>query len=337
VRDQLRTFRFGVLMGGLSRERDVSLRSGARVLESLLRQGFDAVGIDVDHRIADRLRENEVTFAFIALHGRHGEDGTIQGMLELLGIPYTGSGVLASALGMDKVACKRLLASVGVPTAPFAVIDVDRGIDEEVARIIDSIGLPVVVKPVSEGSSIGVSIAATADALNHAIRQNLYSYGKVFAERFVRGREVTVGVLGTNGGARPLPVLELRSENEFYDYEAKYTQGMTQFIIPAEISDESTDAVQRSAVMAHRTLGCRGFSRVDAIIDEAGAPFVLEINTIPGLTELSDLPAQARAAGMEFDDLVFEIVKGAYIENHPQRAAPPEGIDRVGSPADAPH
>ena len=319
MREQLQSLRIAVLMGGVSREREVSLRSGNRVLESLLRQGFDAIGIDVDHHVAARLGSERVNFAFIALHGRHGEDGTIQGLLEILGIPYTGSGVLASALGMNKVATKRLLAGAGVATAPFALIDVDRGVDEEVRRIERELGLPLVVKPVSEGSSIGVHIADTSEALNRAVRSDLYYFGKIFVERFVRGREVSIGVLGTNGSSRALPVLELKPKNRFYDYEAKYTKGLTEFVLPADLTASTTLLVQEAAVTAHRALGCRGFSRVDAIVADDGTPFVLEVNTIPGLTELSDLPAQAAAAGMGFDELIFEILKTAYVENHPQR------------------
>jgi D-alanine-D-alanine ligase len=319
MREQLQTLRIGVLMGGVSREREVSLRSGSRVLESLLRQGFQAIGIDVDHHIPERLRSSNVNFAFIALHGRHGEDGTIQGLLEILGIPYTGSGVLASALGMNKVTTKRLLATAGVPTAPFALLDVDKGVEEEVQRVERELGLPLVVKPVSEGSSIGVHIADSLAALQSAVRSDLYYFGKILIEKFVPGREVSVGVLGTNGTSRALPVLELRPKNRFYDYEAKYTKGLTEFVLPAELPDAVTHRVQEAAVTAHRALGCRGFSRVDAIVAEDGTPFVLEVNTIPGLTELSDLPAQAAAAGMSFDDLIFEILKTAYVENHPQR------------------
>ena len=319
MQEQLRSLNIGVLMGGPSRERAVSLRSGARVLESLLGQGFRATGLDVDHRIAARLAENDINFAFLAVHGRFGEDGALQGLLEVAGIPYTGSGVLASSVAMNKVATKRLLHSVGVPTAPFSEIDVDRGVDVEARRVADSLGLPLVVKPVAEGSSLGVRIVDSHAALEKALRSDLYYYGKVFAEKFVAGCEVTVGILGTNGASRALPVLELRPKNQFYDYEAKYTDGMTEFVIPAELSPAATSAVQRAATTTHRTLGCRGMSRVDAIVTDAGEVSVLEVNTIPGLTELSDLPAQAGAAGMSFDELIFEILKSAYVDNHPQR------------------
>jgi D-alanine-D-alanine ligase len=319
MREQLQSLRIAVLMGGLSREREVSLRSGSRVLESLLRQGFSAIGIDPDHHIAERLQETKVDFAFLALHGRYGEDGTIQGLLELLGIPYTGSGVLASALAMNKVATKRMLRAAGVATAEFDVIDVDRGVDEEVRRIAERLGLPAVVKPVAEGSSIGVHIVDTVAELAQAVRKDLYYFGKIFVERFLSGREVSVGILGTNGASRALPVLELKPKNRFYDYQAKYTHGMTDFLLPAPFEPAVTEAIQQAAVTAHRAIGCRGFSRIDAIVTPDGTPFVLEANTIPGLTELSDLPAQARAAGMSFDELIFEILKTAYVENHPSR------------------
>jgi D-alanine-D-alanine ligase len=260
----------------------------------------------------------------VALHGRYGEDGCIQGLLEMLGIAYTGSGVAASALAMNKVAAKRMFTAVGIPTAPYHIVDIERGVDAEVERVVSGLGLPVVVKPVQEGSSIGVKIADSSAELNQIIRSNIFEFGKVYCEAFLEGRELTVGVLGTNGGARALPVLELRPRHRFYDYEAKYTEGMTDFIVPAEIPPQAAAAAQQHALAAHRALGCAGLSRVDMVLAEGNSPQVLEVNTIPGLTELSDLPAQARAAGMSFDDLVFEIVKSAYVERFPRRTNPRE-------------
>ena len=318
MRERLLSLRVGVLMGGMSREREVSLRSGARVLESLRRQGFEAFPIDVDHRVAQTLGAERVDLAFVALHGRYGEDGTIQGLLELLGIPYTGSGVTASAIGMNKVATKRILSAVGVPAAAFTLVDIENGVRHEVERVASLLGLPVVVKPITEGSSLGVAIADTLDELEAAVRQDIYEYGKIYCEAFIEGREITVGVLGTNGASRALPILELRPKKRFYDFEAKYTPGMTEFILPAELPPDITELAQAHAVTAHRALGCSGMSRVDMIVAD-DTPYVLEVNTIPGFTETSDLPAQAQAAGMSFDELIFEIVKAAYVERHPHR------------------
>jgi len=336
MRQSLLQLRVGVLMGGLSREREVSLRSGGNILASLKRQGFDAVSIDVDHRVAEVLKEERIDLAFIALHGRYGEDGCIQGLLEMLGIPYTGSGVMASAVAMNKVATKRVLSAAGIPTAPFAVIDIERGVDAEVARMVSEFGLPVVVKPVSEGSSIGITIADSVEELNQAVRRAVYEFGKVYCEAFLAGREITVGVLGTNGSARALPVLELRPKNRFYDFEAKYTHGLTEFVLPAELPPALTTLVQEVAVKAHRALGCAGMSRVDMIVTADGVPNVLEINTIPGFTDLSDLPAQAKEAGMSFDELVFEILKTAYVERHPHRTNAREDAPAASTAAASP-
>jgi D-alanine-D-alanine ligase len=338
MRERLLDLKIGVLMGGLSREREISLRSGGRVLDSLIRQGFDAVGLDVDHQIWETLKSAEIDLAFIALHGRYGEDGSIQGLLELAGLPFTGSGVMASALGMNKVATKRILSSLELPSPAYHVVDIECGVDAEVQKIIKNIGLPVVVKPVSEGSSIGITIAESGQELNDIVRAAVYEFGKIYCEQYIAGREITVGVLGTNGSARALPVLELRPKRAFYDYEAKYTAGMTDFVLPAEISPELTKHVQDIAVSTHRALGCAGMSRVDMMLNADDAPYVLEVNTIPGFTETSDLPAQAKAAGISFDDLIFEIMKSAFVERHPNRTnaredAPRSETDERQSPA----
>jgi D-alanine-D-alanine ligase len=319
MRANLMGLRVGVLMGGPSHEREISLRSGERVLESLHRQGFDAVGIAVDEDLVERLRREKIDIAFVVLHGRYGEDGCVQGLLEIMRIPYTGSGVTASALAMNKVATKRVLAAVGIATARFELVDIERGVDLEIERLVERLGLPLVVKPLQEGSSIGVEIADGADQLNQLIRRSVYDFGKIYCEAFIPGRELTVGVLGTNGSARALPVLELKPKRRFYDYHAKYTQGLTEFVVPAPLSPQLTEAVQQSALAAHRALGCAGMSRVDMILAEGDVPTVLEVNTIPGFTATSDLPAQAAAAGISFDDLVFEVLKAAWVVSHPER------------------
>jgi D-alanine-D-alanine ligase len=300
----LRTKRIGVLMGGLSGERDVSLRSGANCLRALLAKGYDAVSIDALQDVARRLDEERVEVAFLALHGRYGEDGTIQGLLEIMGIPYTGSGVLASALGMNKVAAKKVVMGSGLPTPAYCEVDADEPSEVAVARIEAALGLPVMLKPVEEGSSLGVSKCGDACSLRSSIDNARSDYGAVLAERFVAGREITVGVLQRNGLTETLPILELVPKNEFYDYEAKYTDGLTKFVLPAPLPPLVYAEAESLAIAAFAAVGCRGYARVDIMIDEAGAPWFIEVNTLPGMTDTSDLPAQAKAAGISYEDLV---------------------------------
>jgi len=315
IKRKLRGRRIAVLMGGTSGERAVSLRSGRNVLRALRSHGLDAVEIDpADPDFVRSLIDGKIDLAFIALHGRGGEDGSIQGLLESLNIPYTGSGVLASALAMNKVASKRIFLSVGIPTPQFMVIDPGVDLNEQCRLAIKRIGLPIVVKPTSEGSSLGVSIVKEEAFLLETVRKTLIQFGDIFLERFIPGREVTVGILGTGEGAYPLPVLELVPRREFYDYEAKYTPGMTRFILPAPFPREIYDRIQEVALMAHRALGCKGVSRVDIRVDPEGTPFVTDVNTVPGLTDLSDLPAQAKCAGIPYDELILRILESALAE-----------------------
>ncbi len=315
IKRKLKGRRIAVLMGGTSGERAVSLRSGRNVLRALRSHGLDAVEIDpADPEFVRSLIDGKIDLAFIALHGRGGEDGAIQGLLESLNIPYTGSGVLASALAMNKVASKRIFQAVGVPTPHFMVIDPSSDLNEQCRLAIEEIGLPIVVKPTSEGSSLGVSIVREVGFLFETVKKTLTQFGDIFLERFIPGREVTVGILGTGEGAYPLPVLELVPKREFYDYEAKYTPGMTRFILPAPFPREIYDHIQEVALMAHRSLGCRGVSRVDMRVDHEGNPFVTDVNTIPGLTDLSDLPAQAKCAGIPYDELILRILESALVE-----------------------
>ncbi len=305
--------RIGVLMGGWSGEREVSLRSGRNVLESLKRQGLEAVGIDVGRDIAARLVKNRIQVAFVILHGPYGEDGTIQGMLEMMGIPYTGSGVLASALAMHKGYSKKIFQESGIPTPNFCWLGRYREQRPDPEHCLEMVGLPVVIKPAAEGSSLGVTIAKTQQQAERDVKAVLRKYGEAVVERYVPGMSVTTGVLGTGDKARALPVLELVPKNEFYDYKAKYTPGLTEFHVPARLPGAVYRKVQETAVTAHRVLGCRGWSRVDAIVDRAGTPWVLEVNTLPGMTDLSDLPAEAKAEGMDYDQLVLEILDSAEI------------------------
>ncbi len=312
MNERLQQQRVGVLCGGMSGEREVSLRSGENVYQACLRLGLDCVKIDVGRDIAERLVREQITLAYIALHGKWGEDGCIQGLLELLGIPYTGSGVMASAIGMNKLYTKRILEAEGIRVPGCVVID-QRSPEASADAALQRFGLPLVVKPVEEGSSIAVTIAHERENLVHAARDLARRYGQSIIEQFVAGKEITTGVLGTGDLATALPILGLEPVDgkEFYDYEAKYTPGMTRFILPADLPPEVYRQAQEIAVQVHRTIGCRGVSRVDAMVQPDGKIFVIEINTLPGMTATSDLPAEAREAGLGFDDVVRRILDSA--------------------------
>jgi D-alanine-D-alanine ligase len=306
--ETLKTSTIGVLMGGLSVEREISLRSGENCLRALLSRGYQAVAIDAVRDVARRLDESGVQVAFLALHGRYGEDGTIQGLLEMMGIPYTGSGVLASALGMNKIAAKKVVVGSGVPTPDYREVGrYETGV-EAAAHIETELGLPVMLKPVEEGSSLGVFKCRETHELSACIERGREEFGTMFAERFVPGREITVGVLERAGRPEALPILELVPKNDFYDFEAKYTKGLTEFILPARLDATTYEEAQRVAIDTFDAIGCRGYGRVDMMVDEAGVPWFIEINTLPGMTELSDLPAQASAAGLSYEDLVETIL-----------------------------
>lgn len=303
--------RIGVLMGGFSREREVSLRSGKGVYDALIRMGYDAVAIDVGRDIVERLKAERVEAAYLALHGEGGEDGRIQGLLEILGIPYTGSGVLGSALSMDKIYSKLVLSRRGIPTPDFYVLDPAVPAAVQADEIVRNLGLPVMTKPSGEGSSIGMELIKEPGDLAPALEKLLAAYPRSFVEKFIPGKALTVGVVGVGAGTRALPVLELESKNEFYDYEAKYTEGMTQFFCPARISPEETKLVQDTALAAHLALECSGVSRVDIMLSADGKPQAIEVNGIPGMTTLSDLPAEAAAEGVSYDELVVQILETA--------------------------
>jgi len=308
--------RIAVLMGGKSGEREVSLRSGSGMLESLQKQGYDAVGIDVDENVAQRLREERVEVAVIALHGPGGEDGAIQGLLETIEIPYTGSGVTASALAMDKELTKLVLAHYGLPSLRTEYLRRNGTPPSKQGEIVlEKIGLPVMLKPAAEGSSLGCRIVKAKEELEGAIAELTKTYTCTLAEPFVKGKDLTVGVLGTGKNLRALPVLEMASKKEFYDYEAKYTEGLTELICPARISDEMTAEAQRLALAAHRALGCHGVSRVDFVgSPETGELNILEVNTIPGMTVTSDLPREIATEGGTYDSLVIEILSSATLD-----------------------
>ena len=295
--------RIGVLMGGLSPEREVSLKSGQNVYGALRRRGYRAHAIVLDNpdQIVPAL--GEIDIAFLCLHGGIGEDGTLQALLDVLGIPYVGSGVLACALAMNKLQAKRIFASQKLPTAPWVEYAGELW-PEWQERVTAKLGFPCVVKPVREGSSIGVHIVHTAEELIPACQATYSEFGSLFAEKFIPGKEITAGILRIDGEDRALPLIELRPHREFYDYIAKYTPGECEFIIPAELDAQTTARVQQLALQAHKVLGCFGFSRVDLRVTPQNEPYLLEVNTLPGMTNTSDLPKAAAAMGIEFDDLV---------------------------------
>jgi D-alanine-D-alanine ligase len=298
-----------VLYGGHSSERDVSIASGEAVMNALRTVGFTVTGIDTgEPGYLSALEELHPAVVFIALHGKGGEDGCVQGVCEELGLAYTGSGVLASALAMDKVRSKIVYEAQGLPTPPAVSLTDSTSWSED--DIIARVGTRSVVKPVKEGSSVGMSIVHQRDELQAAIERAFAVDDEVLVERFVSGTEVTVAVLG-NDDLYALPVIEIVPTNEFYDFDAKYTPGGSQHICPAKLSPEIAERCQELAIAAHRALGCRGVSRTDFIIDGDGLPWLLETNTIPGMTTTSLIPDAARVQGMEFPELCTRLVEYA--------------------------
>lgn len=296
--------KIGVLMGGISSERDVSLATGAAILNALRLKGYDAVGIDINRNAPEQIGKAGIEVAFIGLHGKLGEDGAIQGMLEVMGIPYTGSGILASALGMDKAAAKIIFKAAGLMVGPYALLSRE-GRDKAGAVLKNEIGLPAVIKPRAEGSSVGVSIASRESEVGPAL-DHAFSYGRdVLIERYIKGREVQVGILGD----RALGAIEIVPKQAFYDYKAKYEPGMSEHFFPARLSEDVYRSTLDAGLTAHKAIGCRGYSRVDFIIDDKGTPYILEVNTLPGMTSRSLLPEIAKGVGISFPDLVEEILR----------------------------
>lgn len=303
--------RIGVLMGGLSGEREVSLSSGQHVQSALASRGYQAEPIVLDdpNDLVEQLSEVEVVFN--CLHGGTGEDGTLQLLFELLERPYTGSGPLACAWAMDKLAAKQEFSRIGLATPGYVEHREGQDWTEWEERVSRELGYPCVVKPVREGSSLGVHIVQSPEALVEAAQAVHAEYGELFAERFMEGQEITAGVLRIEGEDRALPLVEMRAETELYNYEAKYTPGMTEFIVPAELTGETTERCQDVALAAHQALGCFGFARIDMRVDPNGTPQVLEVNTVPGMTATSDLPQAAEADGLSREELVDRMLQSA--------------------------
>jgi D-alanine-D-alanine ligase len=302
--------RVAVLKGGRSLERQVSLRSGARVEDALKRLDHEVVAIDVALDLIHRLRATEPDVAFIAMHGRDGEDGTVQELLEILGIPYTGSGVLACARATDKVLAKHLMVEAGIPTPEFFAFNEtafrELGAAQALPAIEDRLDFPIVVKPSSQGSALGIKFARSAGDVPAALVAAFSYDSRVLLERYVDGRDLAVSILDDE----PLPVVEaVPRDEEFYDFEARYEIGRTDFVCPAELPAGLTELAQTLAVRTYRLLGCSAFARVDLMLDAAGDLTVLEANPIPGLTETSLLPQAAEAADISFDELVGRILE----------------------------
>ena len=299
--------KIAVLCGGLSSEREVSLRSGKNVYEALKRLGYkNAELIDVDKNIGKTLIDKGIKVAYNALHGKYGEDGCIQGTLELLGIEYTGCGVFSSATCINKEYTKTVLKKYNLPL--IKSVFVKKG--ENVKQAVKDLKYPLMLKPVCEGSSIGMYKVNRPEELEELYNKSAKCNQDILIEEFLVGICATVGVLDNNGETFATEILELRPKNEWYDYEAKYTKGMTEFILPAELSEEMTKSVKEKAIEAYKACGCSGVSRVDFLISE-GIPYILEINTSPGMTTVSDLPAQSAAMGINYDNLVQLILNSA--------------------------
>jgi D-alanine-D-alanine ligase len=306
--------RVAVLKGGPSLERQISLRSAARVEDALEKLGCQVVPIDVGGDLVGRLRESRAEVAFVALHGRGGEDGTVQEILEIVGMPYTGSGVLACIRTMDKVLTKHLLVGNGIPTPDFFAFNEtafrEFGAAEALPAIELQLGFPIVVKPAAQGSALGIKFARSSSDVPEALI-SAFSYDeKVLLERYVEGRELAVSLLDRDGTVQPLPVVEaLPKEEYFFDFEARYEIGKTDYVCPADLPAAVTERVQELAVATYELLGCYGFARVDMILSADDEPQVLEAQAIPGLTDTSLLPQAADAAGLSFEALVERLVE----------------------------
>ncbi len=296
------------MMGGLSREREISLKTGKAILKALTEKGYPVVPMDVGGDIPEKLLKEKIECAFLALHGRFGEDGTIQGMLELMRIPYTGSGVLASALAMHKIMCKKFFLYERLPTPCFEVFQREELKKNSVPSI--SLPLPVVVKPAREGSTIGISIVRKEEELGPALKIAGEYDAEILVEEFMKGREITVGILEEI----PLPIIEIVPRSGFYDYHSKYTKGETQYLLPARLPREKYLHAQEISLKAFQSLGCTGVARVDLMTDENENPWIIDINTMPGMTETSLLPKAASYAGIPFEDLVERILLGASLK-----------------------
>jgi len=303
--------RVGVLMGGVSSEREISLKSGKAIAEALLRQGFDAVALDIssgDHdKIVLHLQDANIDLAFIALHGQLGEDGVVQSILEKENIPYTGSGVDSSRLAFNKVAAYNLFERNNIPIPSYVTLS--KGDELDIKTVTNVLGsFPLIVKPAREGSSFGITLVAGEDELDEAVQSAWRYDDTALIEHYINGRELTVGILGQDA----LPVIEICPKHHFFDFESKYTKGATEYIVPAEITEDMSRELQRVALKVHQILKCEDFSRIDFMVDARQKYYVLELNTIPGFTSMSLLPMAAAHYGLSFDQLCRQLTELAY-------------------------
>lgn len=310
--------KIAVLLGGISKEREISIRSGKRIVQALRKVGHEVDEIDVREDFIYKvalLKKYDV--AFNILHGTFGEDGRMQSILDIIGIPYTGSGVETSVLAFDKYLCNLYVEKLSsaysdILSVPgFLLIRKEQFTENTLSRIEKFPGLPCVVKPRNEGSSIGTHICFSIDELKNALKQVLENYGEAIVQEYIRGKEITISIIDINRKSTVLPILELRPKKLFYDYEAKYTDGMTEFVLPAELDNELSMKISNLALNIYESIGCKHFARVDGIVKDEKFYF-LEVNTLPGMTELSDLPMSAKAYGINFEELVDIIAKEAY-------------------------
>lgn len=303
--------KIAVLYGGISGEREVSLSSGKGIMDALKKNGHDVTGIDFHPDRLNEIIELDADLVFIGLHGKFGEDGRVQGLLDMLGIPYVGSGVLASALAMSKAKAKQTFTASGIPVAKSKMYSLlqehnIKGICQEIEAEWKP---PFVIKPNKEGSTLGLTVVKQANEIEAAVEYAFESDDEILVEAFVKGRELTVPVLGKPGEERALPVIEIIPKNELYDYESKYAPGGSEHIVPAKIDESIAEKIQKYAVLAHQSLGCKTYSRVDFLLKENGNPVILEVNTLPGMTPTSLFPDAAKAEGITYEEMIEEFVQ----------------------------
>jgi D-alanine-D-alanine ligase len=312
IREKKKSLKIGVISGGISSEREISLITGRNIYRSLSESGYDTIFIDLKNDFYSELRE--IDLAFLAIHGRYGEDGTVQGLLELMKIPYTGSGVLASAIAINKIISKKILIQENIPTPEYMELDFteNKRLNGAVSLIEKKFDYPIVVKPNSEGSTIGVNIVQKKNQLEDAVEEAAKYDRKILAEEYIKGRELTVSIIGREPAA--LPVIEIKPKSGFYDYKSKYTKNMTRYIVPAELDKKIANRISDTALKCHRVLGCSGISRVDFMLDDNDNAYVFELNTMPGMTATSLVPKAAKAAGIDFALLVEIILDSASLK-----------------------
>jgi len=312
IRKKKKLLRIGVIAGSISSEREISLLTGENIYRSLLKSGYNTTFIDLKNDFYNDLKK--INLAFLALHGRYGEDGTVQGLMEVMKIPYTGSGVLSSAIAINKILTKKILDYENILTPQYITLDIDGKNNPANTGLFigEKLSYPVIVKPNNEGSTIGVNIVGSDEQLEYAIEDASKYDKKILIEKYINGRELTVSVIGKDPVA--LPIIEIKPRSGFYDYKAKYTKGMTEYIVPAELPDELSCHISETAVKCHKVLECSGISRSDFILDSKNNAYFFELNTMPGMTATSLVPKAAGAAGIDFDLLVEIILDSASLK-----------------------